>query len=192
MVLTTSNMIPLGKQAPDFQLTDVISEKIVTLQDIQSEVATVVMFLCNHCPYVKHIQDVLIPLTRTYMQKEVTFVAINSNDIEEYPEDGPEQMKQLARQLDFPFPYLFDEHQKVARDYAAACTPDFFVFDRTLHCVYRGQFDASRPGNHQLVTGSDLSEALDCILAGKPVSPDQSPSIGCNIKWKKAERAFMS
>lgn len=185
MVLTSSKMLPLGQRAPDFTLIDVISEDQVTLQDVQSEVATVVMFLCNHCPYVKHIQKVLVSLTSTYMQKEITFVAINSNDVEEYPEDRPQEMRRLVEKLNFPFPYLFDETQNMARDYGATCTPDFFVFDHSLRCVYRGQFDDSRPGNSRPVTGSDLSEALDCILKGSSVNPDQHPSVGCNIKWKK-------
>lgn len=192
MVLTSSKMLPLGQRAPDFTLLDVISEDNLTLQDVQSDIATVVMFLCNHCPYVKHIQDVLVPLTSTYIQKGITFVAVNSNDVEEYPEDRPQEMQRLAEKLDFPFPYLFDETQKVARDYGATCTPDFFVFDRSLRCVYRGQFDESRRGNHQPVTGSDLSEALDCILKGTPINPDQHPSIGCNIKWKREALSSLS
>ncbi len=183
MVLTPSSMKPLGTRAPNFKLVDVVLDEVVTLKDIESDIGTVVMFICNHCPYVKHIQEMLVALAKDYIPKGISFVAINSNDISSYPEDSPKEMKKLAEKLDFPFPYLFDYSQKVAQDYGAACTPDFFVFDYSMECVYRGQFDDSRPGNHTLVTGKDLAEALDCLLLGKEVTPDQHPSIGCNIKW---------
>lgn len=180
-------MMPLKTKAPDFKLIDVCTEEMVPLKEIQSDVATVVMFICNHCPYVKHILDMLLSLSRDYIQKGVSFVAINSNDTLAYPEDGPEEMKKVAEDLEFPFPYLFDSTQAVARAYGAACTPDFFVFDGDLKCVYRGQFDESRPGNHQPITGKDLAEALDCLILGREVTPDQHPSIGCNIKWFERE-----
>ena len=184
MVLTPSSMSPLYQRAPDFKLFDVVTDEEMTLKEIQSDIATVVMFICNHCPYVKHILDVLVALAYDYIPKGVSFVAINSNDIKAYPEDSPEEMRRLAEKKDFPFPYLFDATQQIAKDYEAACTPDFFVYDGKIKSVYRGQFDDSRPGNHNSVTGKDLSEALDCLLRGKKVSLDQHPSIGCNIKWK--------
>jgi len=177
-------MSPLYQRAPDFKLLDVVTDEEMTLKEIQSDIATVVMFICNHCPYVKHILDVLVALAFDYIPKGVSFVAINSNDIEAYPEDSPEEMRELAEKKDFPFPYLFDSTQQIAKNYGAACTPDFFVYDAKMKSVYRGQFDDSRPGNHNSVTGKDLSEALDCLLRGKKVSLDQHPSIGCNIKWK--------
>lgn len=183
MVLTQSNMMPLKSRAPDFKLIDVCTDELVTLKEIQSDLGTVVMFICNHCPYVKHLLEMLLSLSRDYIQKGISFVAINSNDILAYPEDSPEEMRKLAEELKFPFPYLFDSTQQIARAYGATCTPDFFVYDRILQCVYRGQFDDSRPGNHHPVTGKDLAEALDCLLLGREVTPDQHPSIGCNIKW---------
>lgn len=185
MVLTPSSMVPLGTKAPNFTLLDVISGKEYCLSALKKCPATVICFICNHCPYVKHLQSVLVSLARGYQQKGAAFVAINSNDIKEYPEDGPDEMKRIAQECDYPFPYLFDESQLVARAYGATCTPDFFIFDEKMQLAYRGQFDDSRPGNHQPVTGKDLSEALDCLLNGEPISPDQVPSIGCNIKWKK-------
>ncbi|MDJ0651443.1 MAG: thioredoxin family protein [Simkaniaceae bacterium] len=187
MVLTPSNMMPLGSRAPDFKLIDVSTDKFVTLKQIRSDIGTVVMFICNHCPYVKYIQETLLGLAKDYILKGISFVAINANDPLAYPEDGPEEMKKFAREWDFPFPYLFDATQRVARDYDAACTPDFYVFDRNLKCVYRGQFDEARPGNAHPVTGKDLAEALDCLIFGKEVTPDQQPSIGCNIKWFEKE-----
>jgi len=184
MVLTLSTMSPLKRKAPDFRLFDVITQEEISLREIQSDVATVMMFICNHCPYVKHILDVLVALTYDYIRKGVAFVAINSNDVEAFPDDNPEKMRKLAKEKRFPFPYLFDSTQQVAKAYEAACTPDFFVYNGEMKSIYRGQFDDSRPGNHNLVTGKDLSEALDCILHGKPISLDQHPSLGCNIKWK--------
>ncbi len=185
MVLTPSNMIPLGMKAPDFNLTDVVSGEKKTFADFNSEVATVVMFICNHCPYVKHIQSGLVALARDYIPKGVSFVAINSNDVENYPEDSPEKMLDDARRLGYPFAYLFDETQEVAKAYDAACTPDFFVFDKNLSCSYRGQLDDSRPENGKPVTGKDLRAALDGMIEGKPPGGNQIPSMGCNIKWKK-------
>jgi len=185
MAETPSNMIPLGTKAPDFRLKDAISGETLSLQELKSDIATVIMFICNHCPFVKYIQDELVRLTDEYIAKGVSFIAINSNDVENYPEDSPEKMKEVAEWKGYSFPYLFDETQDVARAYEAACTPDFYIFDGDLKLVYRGQFDDSRPNNQEPITGKDLREALDNILAGIPVSFDQRPSIGCNIKWKE-------
>lgn len=184
MALTPSNMLPLGTKAPGFKLRCAVSEKEFSLDDLKSDKATVVMFICNHCPYVKHVQKGLVELANDYIPKGVSFIAINSNDVGKYPEDSPANMKSVALRLGYPFPYLFDETQEVARAYDAACTPDFYVFDADLKLVYRGQMDDSRPGNGKPVTGKDIREALDRILKGEPVSVDQIPSIGCNIKWK--------
>ncbi len=177
-------MIPLGSEAPDFRLPDVVSGSELSLGDLKSDVATVLMFICNHCPYVKHLQDGLVEVADEYIPKGVSFVAINSNDVENYPDDSPEKMKEVAEEKGYKFPYLFDETQEVAKAYDAACTPDFFVYDRALKCVYRGQFDDSRPGNGKPVTGKDMRMALDSIVAGEAVDWEQIPSIGCNIKWK--------
>lgn len=185
MAETSSTMImPLGTHAPKFNLPDAVSGKNISLQDIQSKTATVVMFICNHCPFVRHVQDELVRLTNEYIPKGISFVAINSNDAEQYPDDAPEKMKELAKKSGVKFAYLFDETQSVARAYHAACTPDFFIFDNNLKCVYRGQLDDARPGNNFPVTGKDVRNALHKILEGKPVDSNQKPSIGCNIKWK--------
>lgn len=184
MVATPSKMIPLGTIAPDFVLPDTVSGKTISLSDYKSTIATVVMFICNHCPYVKHINAELVNLTKEYIQKGVSFVAISSNDIDGYPEDSPQEMKKNAEMLGYPFPYLYDESQDVARAYDAACTPDFYIFDGDMKLVYRGQFDDSRPANQITVTGKDLRRALDSIKKGEGVSAEQRPSIGCNIKWK--------
>ena len=184
MVKTLSTMIPLGSEAPDFRLPDVVSGSELSLGDLKSDVATVLMFICNHCPYVKHLQDGLVEVADEYIPKGVSFIAINSNDVENYPDDSPEKMKKVAEKKGYSFPYLFDETQEVARAYDAACTPDFFVYDRGLKCVYRGQFDDSRPGNGKPVTGKDMRMALDSIIAGQTIGWEQIPSIGCNIKWK--------
>ena len=186
MAATPSTMIPLGTQAPDFMLLDPVTNSHTSLHDVRSDKATVVMFICNHCPYVKHINEGLVKLANDYIPQGVGFVAINSNDAEKYPEDGPDNMAAQSRELGYPFPYLFDETQQTARAYKAACTPDFFIFDGALKCVYRGQFDDSRPRNDIPVTGRDIRNALDAILAGRPVSEEQIPSIGCNIKWKSS------
>lgn len=185
MAETPSKMIKLGSKAPEFSLFDAVSGKTVTLSEIKSDVATVVMFICNHCPYVKHINQQLAGVANEYMNKGISFVGINSNDVENYPEDAPDKMKIVAGELGYPFPYLYDETQEVAKAYDAACTPDFFVYDKDLLLVYRGQFDDSRPNGETPVTGQDLRAALDAIIAGKRVDPVQKPSIGCNIKWKK-------
>ena len=188
MVLTPSNMIPIGTKAPDFILLDARSQKLLSLQEVKSDIATVIMFICNHCPYVKHIQKGLVRLANEYLPKGIFFIAINSNDAEAYPEDSLEEMKRVAKQLSYPFPYLFDESQEVARAYQAACTPDFFIFNGDLKCVYRGQMDDSRPDRGIEVTGKDLREVLDSLLQGKPIPAIQKPSIGCNIKWKKIKK----
>ncbi len=184
MAATPSTMIPLGTVAPDFTLREVVFGKSVDLQSLRSNTATVLMFICNHCPFVKHIQQELVRLANDYIPHGITFVAISSNDALAYPDDAPDKMRHEALHYDYPFPYLYDETQDVARAYHAACTPDFFVFDRDFCCVYRGQLDDSRPSNSEPVTGRDLRAALECLLAGKPVNPEQIPSIGCNIKWK--------
>lgn len=185
MTVVSSNMVPLNILAPSFTLENTLSGKIVSLSQLQSRNATVIVFMCNHCPFVKHIRQELINVATQYIPKGISFIAINSNDVKDYPEDSPENMKKVAEELQFPFPYLYDETQEVAKAYDAACTPDFFVFDGDLKCVYRGQFDNSRPNNGLPVTGKDLRMALDCLLKGEPVPQDQKPSVGCNIKWKK-------
>lgn len=185
MAKTLSNMLPLGTQAPDFHLLDTVSNRIISLNEIKSPVATVIMFICNHCPFVKHIQTKLAEIAKHYRAQGVSFVAISSNDSVSYPADSPENMRTEALTHHYPFPYLYDETQTVAKAYQAACTPDFYIFNAELLCVYRGRFDDATPGNQQPVTGNDLRQALDNILAGKPVSANQQPSIGCNIKWKK-------
>lgn len=184
MVLTPSSMVPIGTLAPNFTLPDTVTGKDLSLNELKSDVATVIMFICNHCPYVKHIQDGLVSLSKDYTSKGISFIAISSNDVVNYPEDSPEKMKELANKLGFDFPYLYDETQEVAKAYDAKCTPDFFIFDKDLKCVYRGQLDDSRPGSNIPVTGKDIREALDCLVDGKPVLAEQKPSIGCNIKWK--------
>src|SRR3990167_7711557 len=180
MSLTPSAMLPLGTIAPDFTLPDVSSGTDISLHDAKSPIATVIMFICNHCPFVKHVRDKVIDVARIYQQKNIAFIAICSNDSKQYSADAPDQMKKIAQEYHFPFPYLFDETQEVAKKYHAQCTPDFFIFDKSLSCVYRGQFDDSRPGNNISVTGNNLSSALDAILSGKSVNDNQKPSIGCN------------
>lgn len=184
MAETPSNMIPLGFIAPDFRLTDTISGKEFTRDQLASDKATVVMFISNHCPFVKHINAKLVQLANDYIPKRISFIAIGSNDVVNYPEDSPEKMNEYGKYLKYPFPYLYDETQEVARLYDAACTPDFYIFDKDLKCVYRGQLDNARPGNNKPVTGVDMRNAIDAILNGKEINPIQTPSIGCNIKWK--------
>ncbi|MFU8844515.1 MAG: thioredoxin family protein [Bacteroidales bacterium] len=184
MAETPSKMNPLGFTAPDFKLPDVTTGKTCSLGELKSDKATVVMFICNHCPFVKHVNAQLVALANDYIPKGVSFIAISSNDAVNYPEDSPEKMEEVATRLKYPFPYLYDESQEVAKAYDAACTPDFYIFDPLMKCLYRGQLDESRPGNNKPVTGKDLRAALDAILGGQPVSNDQRPSIGCNIKWK--------
>lgn len=184
MAQTPTTLIPLGFTAPAFSLPDTISGTVKSLDELKSSKATVIMFICNHCPFVVHVKDELVKLANDYIPEGISFIAISSNDVIKYPQDGPDKMKEFATVNQFPFPYLYDETQEVARAYSAACTPDFSIFDGDLKCVYRGQLDDSRPSNGKSVTGKDIREALDNILAGKPVSADQKVSIGCNIKWK--------
>lgn len=183
MALTPSTMLALGTAAPDFQLPDT-NGKMVSLADFKQAPALLVIFMCNHCPYVKQIRTGLAQLGRDYQGRGVAIIGINSNDVANYPADSPAKMKEEAQSAGYTFPYLFDETQAVAKAYHAACTPDIYLFDRNQKLVYRGQFDDSRPGNSQPVTGKDLRAALDAVLANKPIPQDQKPSIGCNIKWK--------
>ena len=183
MALTPSTMLPLGTTAPDFKLPDT-NGKTVTLADFKDKTALVVIFICNHCPYVVHIRAGLAQFARDYAAKNVGIVGISSNDAAKYPADGPAKMKDEVKSAGYTFPYLYDESQAVAKAYRAACTPDIFLFDRSRRLVYRGQFDASRPGNGIPVTGKDLRAAIDAVLAGKPTSELQVASMGCNIKWK--------
>ena len=185
MVATPSTMLELGTEAPEFSLPDTISGETLSLAGLKSDQASVVMFLCNHCPFVKHVNPQLVQLANDYQPRGVSFVAISSNDVDNYPEDSPEKMKEYAARLGYPFPYLYDETQEVARAYRAACTPDFYIFDRELKLVYRGQLDDSRPNSGIPLTGADMRAALESILAGQPVDPEQKPSLGCNIKWKE-------
>jgi len=184
MSLTESTMLELGTTAPDFALTDAVTGNTVSRDDFKGKDALLVMFICTHCPYVKHVESSLGKLGAGYASKPIGIVAISSNDATTYPADGPAGLKAQAHAHGFTFPYLYDETQDVARAYSAACTPDFFLFDKHFKLVYRGQYDSSRPGNGAPVTGEDLRAAIDKVLAGKPVSADQRPSIGCNIKWK--------
>lgn len=184
MAFTESTMLPLGTEAPHFALPDTVSGNIVSLDDIISDKATVVMFLCNHCPYVIHVNPEISRLAREYQAIGVSFVGISSNDVVKYPDDGPDKMKETAVQAGYTFPYLYDESQEVARAYDAACTPDFYVFDGNRRLVYRGRLDRSRPANQEPLDGRDLRAALDAALEGRPVDEKQYPSGGCNIKWK--------
>ncbi len=186
MAAVPSTMLALGTDAPQFILQDTISGKEASLESIRSELATVIMFICNHCPYVKHVNKELVHLANDYLPQGVTFVAISSNDVETYPSDSPERMKEVAAELGYPFPYLYDADQSVARAYQASCTPDFYVFDGQMKLAYRGQLDGSRPRNDVPLTGEDVRAALDALLAGEPVPEEQRPSIGCNIKWKES------
>jgi len=183
MALTPSTMLPLGTLAPDFRLPD-IDGKIVSLADFRGKAALLVVFMCNHCPYVIHLRGGLAQLARDYLPRNLGMVGISANDAVNYPADSPARMKEEAKAAAYIFPYLYDESQAVAKNYRAACTPDFFLFNRDHQLVYRGQFDASRPGNGVPVTGIDLRTALDAVLAGRPAPEKQVPSIGCNIKWK--------
>lgn len=183
MVKTASTMLPLGTPAPNFSLVNV-DGSTVSLRDVEGASAVLVVFMCNHCPFVIHVAPELARLAAEYQQKGVAVIGISSNDTVQYPQDSPEQMVHEAEVRGYTFPYLFDETQQVARDYRAACTPDFFLFDQALRLVYRGQFDDSRPGSSVPVTGADLRAALDAVLAGQPVPAPQKPSLGCNIKWK--------
>lgn len=184
MVLTRSAMLSLGTKAPDFSLPDVVSGETISLKDFSDKKALLVMFICRHCPYVKHVQKEIAKIGEDYEDKNLGIVAISSNDIESHPDDSPENLKRQAEEQGFNFPYGYDETQEVAKAYTAACTPDFFLFDKERNLVYRGQLDDSRPGNFKRVTGKDLREAIDNVLADKPASQEQKPSAGCNIKWR--------
>lgn len=177
-------MVELGTKAPGFFLPDTASGRNLSLEDVKGKVATVIMFICNHCPFVKHVNEGLVKLSNDYKNKDVGFAAISANDVINYPDDAPGLMTQVAKQLKYPFPYLYDESQDTAKAYNAACTPDFFIYDKDLKLVYRGQLDDSRPGNEIPVTGKDIRQALDCLISNKPIPQEQRPSIGCNIKWK--------
>jgi peroxiredoxin len=184
MTLTASTMLPIGTQAPDFSLPD-INGHLVSRDNFKDAPAFLVIFMCNHCPYVKHVQKELAKLAAQYQAKGVAVVGINSNDIQSFPDDSPKNMAQEAERMCYTFPYLYDDTQEVAKAYKAACTPDFFLFDADQRLVYRGQMDDSRPGTNIPVTGKDLRSALDAVLEGDTVTEAQKPSMGCNIKWKK-------
>lgn len=184
MTLKQSRMIALGARAPDFALPDVASGRTAKLADFAGAPALLVAFICNHCPYVRHVRAAFVAFAREYQPKGLAIVAISANDAASYPDDAPEAMAREAKLAGFGFPYLYDETQAVARAYEAICTPDFFLFDRERKLVYRGRFDASRPGSNVPVTGADLRAAVDAVLAGKPAPADQQPSMGCSIKWK--------
>jgi len=179
-----SVMLPLGTPAPPFALRDVVSGQIFSLDSFTSKAALLVMFICRHCPYVEHVQQEIAKIGQDYTDTGLGIIGISSNDPAHYPDDAPERLKELAQRLHFRFPFCFDETQEVAKLYKAACTPDFYLFDRERRLVYRGQLDDSRPGNNKPVTGRDLRAAIDAVLAGKPVASNQKPSIGCSIKWK--------
>lgn len=184
MALTESNAFKNGTLAPEFSLTDTVTERTMNLHELKGDKATVIMFICNHCPYVLHVNAQLVKLAKDYKNKGVGFIAISSNDVDNYPQDRPELMKQVAANLNYPFPYLFDDTQEVAKAYDAACTPDFYVFDANLKATYHGQLDDSRPGNAVPVTGSDLRQAITAVLTNNKPLAHQKPSMGCNIKWK--------
>lgn len=185
MALTESTMLELGTEAPHFSLSDVLSGKTVSLDTFSGKKALLVMFICQHCPYVQHVKKELARVGKDYQSRGIGIAAISSNDAKNYPEDTPAELKKMAQTLGFTFPFLYDETQEVAKAYTAACTPDFFLFDENRYLVYRGQLDDSRPGNPLPITGRDLRAAIDAVLARKPVSPNQKPSVGCNIKWKR-------
>ena len=185
MARTFTTTVPLGFKAPDFALPNVVTGELNSLQELVGKQATIVMFVCNHCPFVIHILNEIVEVAKEFQSKDIAFIAISSNDIKNYPQDSPEKMKELAISADFPFPYLFDESQEIAKAYSAACTPDISVFDSRLLCIYRGQFDDSRPGNNAPINGADLRKVLSHILDSKALDFEQKPSLGCNIKWKE-------
>jgi peroxiredoxin len=184
MARTLSTMRTLGTRAPAFILPDTVSGKQISLNDIKGDTATVIMFICNHCPFVLHVNEGLVKLANDYSTKHISFVAISANDVITHPDDAPDKMKATALEMKYPFPYLYDETQEVAKAFDAACTPDFFIYNKDLELVYRGQLDDSRPGNGIAVTGEDIRRALDHLINNEPVPAEQKPSIGCNIKWK--------
>lgn len=185
MARTPSNMLPLGTIAPNFSLVDTMTKNRFSYKDARGEKGTVVMFICNHCPFVVHVIEEILRVTNDYAVEGIGFIAISSNDVTQYPQDGPEEMFDFGFKHNFDFPYLYDETQEVAKAYDAACTPDFYLFDREDRLVYRGQLDDSRPGNSIPVTGNELRAAIDCVLYNRTINPNQKPSLGCNIKWKK-------
>lgn len=184
MALTPSNTFEKGAKAPSFNLLNTLTDKYVSLSDIKGTKGTVILFICNHCPFVLHVNEQLVQLAKDYLPKGIGFVAISSNDVENYPQDGPDLMKTHAKEVGYPFPYLYDETQEVAKAYDAACTPDLYVFDEELKSVYHGQLDSSRPGNGVPVTGADMRAVLDSLLDGVAYTGVERPSMGCNIKWK--------
>ena len=184
MVRTPSTMVELGTEAPDFQLPDVVSGQTISLDNFASKKALLVMFISKHCPYVQHVKEELARIGNDYRERNVGIVAISSNDVTNYPDDAPDQLKAMAEELGLSYPVCYDESQEVAKAYNAACTPDFFLFDANRRLVYRGQLDDSRPGNGKPITGQDLRAALDAVLGDQTVNQDQKPSLGCNIKWK--------
>jgi peroxiredoxin len=184
MALTASTMLPLGTNAPDFHLPDVVSGNTISLSTFAGKQALLVMFICRHCPFVKHIKDEMARLDKDYISRNVGIVGISANDAKNYPDDAPEQLKAMAQELKLSFPICYDESQETAKAYTAACTPDFFLFDAQQQLVYRGQLDDSRPSNGKPVTGTDLRAAIEAILTGQSVNAQQQPSVGCNIKWK--------
>ncbi|MCF7560289.1 thioredoxin family protein [Sabulilitoribacter multivorans] len=184
MARTPSNMIPLGTKAPEFNLLDTVSHKTLSLQELKGDKGTVIMFICNHCPFVIHVNSELVSIANFYIKQGISFIAISSNDVINYPQDSPENMTIHAKENHYPFPYLYDETQDIAKAYDAACTPDLYVFDKDLKLAYRGQLDDSRPGNGIPLTGKDLRQAINCLLENKENLEPQKPSIGCNIKWK--------
>ena len=193
MALTPSTMLALGTKAPDFRLPDVVSGQMVSLETFAGKKAFLIIIICRHCPYVQHVKGELARLGRDYAAKDIGIVAISANDASGYADDAPDQLAAMAKELGFTFPFCYDESQETAKAYTAACTPDFFLFDASRTLIYRGQLDDSRPGNNKPVTGKDLRAAINTVLTGKPVSQDQKPSIGCNIKWKKGnEPAYFS
>lgn len=184
MALTESNMLELGTKAPEFILPDTISDRFISLNDGNSYAGTLIMFICNHCPFVIHVNEELVRLGADLMANNIRVLAISSNDVANYPQDGPDKMKQHAEEVGYPFPYLYDESQEVAKAYDAACTPDFYLFNDNMELYYRGRLDQSRPGNNMPLDGSDLRKAVLEMLAGNPIPEAQYPSAGCNIKWK--------
>jgi len=184
MAVTPSNMMPLGTIAPEFSLIDTVSNKTLNLLNLKGSKGTVVMFICNHCPFVIHVNQQLVKLANNYSEKGISFIAISSNDAVNYPQDGPDKMTSHAKENSYPFPYLYDKTQEVAKAYDAACTPDLYLFNGALKLVYRGQLDDSRPGNGIPVSGKDLRNAINAVIVDKEVDSHQKPSIGCNIKWK--------
>jgi len=184
MARTSSNMLPIGTLAPEFSLIDTITGKTINLHQLKGENGTVIMFICNHCPFVIHLNSELVTIANTYVKKGISFIAISSNNAENYPQDAPDKMKAHAKVKGYSFPYLYDESQEVAKAYDAACTPDFYLFNRNLKLTYRGQLDDSRPENNMPISGKDLRHALDCLIDEKENNEIQKPSIGCGIKWK--------